>query len=340
MDNIIVSIIVPVYNAGNYLRECVEGVIKQTFLSWELLLFDDGSTDNSYEIARSFAAFDSRVIVYHKSNSGVSDTRNIALDYSRGKYIIFLDADDYWYDDSFLEMLVSLAEANNLDIIRGEYKAVSPEGKDLFIRKIPQNKMKIANKVIDSADFIRNAIAGEFFLVLSLFRKDAIGGTRLKVDQIFLEDMRFYSIILMNSLRCMYVPITFYAYRKNPTSVSYTLNPQKISDSFAMCDFFHNCAYVSASLSLKEYFDYYSAMMYKWTLVSLSSDGYYNNRRDLIKSLEIETLRQRVLKWITMNNIRVTKVQFYISPLLAINISRLLNRVKEGCHNLKCLLFQ
>ena len=88
-----VSIIVPVYNAENSISRCVDSILHQEFEDFELLLVDDGSKDSSPAILDAYAEQDPRVKVIHKPNSGVSSTRNLALDQAKGKYIQFLDAD-------------------------------------------------------------------------------------------------------------------------------------------------------------------------------------------------------------------------------------------------------
>ena len=90
-----VSIIVPIYNAQEYLKRCVDSILSQDYRDFELLLMDDGSKDASGEICDAYAQQDGRVRVIHKENSGVSDTRNQALELARGTFLQFLDSDDW-----------------------------------------------------------------------------------------------------------------------------------------------------------------------------------------------------------------------------------------------------
>ena len=330
-----VSVVVPVYNAANYVECCIQSVLRQSLKDWELLLIDDGSTDESGDICDNYSKTDNRIKTIRRHNSGVSASRNIGLDLAQGEYIIFLDADDYWYDDTILNKLVSLADANQLDIIRGEYKAVTEQGEDLFQRKISGERLKLANKVIDSAAFIREAINGEFFLVLSLFRRTAIGSLRLNEEQIFLEDMRFYATLLQNSLKCMYVPADFYAYRKNTASVSFRFNQKKLADSFGMCDFFHHCAQSTLDIRLKEFYNFYSVMMYRWTLETISLDGYYEHGKTIIEDLNLEDLRRRINRWIKEDQIKVKNLVFFLKPTFGVNAFRLIGKVKEMAYSVR-----
>ena len=95
-----VSIIVPIYNAEQYLRRCVDSILNQEYTDYELLLVNDGSTDASGDICEEYGDRDPRVIVIQKENTGVSDSRNRALDRARGKYLQFLDSDDWITPDA------------------------------------------------------------------------------------------------------------------------------------------------------------------------------------------------------------------------------------------------
>ena len=110
-----ISVIVPVYQAEKFLRDCVESVRQQTFSDWELLLVDDGCTDGSPVICDELAQTDDRIRVFHKKkNSGVSETRNVGLDHARGETIAFLDSDDR-YEPQCLETLWNLRERAGAD---------------------------------------------------------------------------------------------------------------------------------------------------------------------------------------------------------------------------------
>ena len=110
-----ISVIMPIYNAGDYLSRAIGDVLSQTLTDIELICIDDGSTDNSSKIIKKFAAKDKRVKVIRESNSGPSVARNRGLKMADGKYIIFLDADDF-YEKNLLSELYETAERDNLDI--------------------------------------------------------------------------------------------------------------------------------------------------------------------------------------------------------------------------------
>ena len=140
MDNIIpkISIVVPVYNVEKYLDKCINSILNQTLSEFELILIDDGSKDSSGLICDKYAESDKRIKVIHKSNGGISSARNVGLDVAKGKYIGFVDSDD-WIERDMYELLYNICEDNNCDIancssiIHYEQKTVINGGHSLII---------------------------------------------------------------------------------------------------------------------------------------------------------------------------------------------------------------
>lgn len=106
-----VSVIVPVYNVENYLDKCVESLVNQTYKDLEIILVDDGSPDNCGAMCDEWAKKDSRIVVYHKENGGLSDARNYAIDRCKGSYISFVDSDDY-VAENYIEFMYNLLQEN------------------------------------------------------------------------------------------------------------------------------------------------------------------------------------------------------------------------------------
>ena len=113
----LVSVVIPVYNVEKYLEECLNTIINQTYSNIEVIVVNDGSTDSSGVIAEKFLTIDSRLTVIHKVNGGLSDARNAGMSIATGKYITFIDSDDY-VDYHFVETLTELAEKINADIVQ------------------------------------------------------------------------------------------------------------------------------------------------------------------------------------------------------------------------------
>ena len=117
----LISIIVPVYNVENYLRKCIDSLISQTYKNLEIILVDDGSQDKCPNICDEYKDKDSRIVVIHKNNGGLSDARNFGIKYSCGKYVTFVDSDDYVEND-YIEYLYNLLkEENTIISVCGHY---------------------------------------------------------------------------------------------------------------------------------------------------------------------------------------------------------------------------
>ncbi|MCH3957750.1 MAG: glycosyltransferase [Olsenella sp.] len=110
-----ISIVVPVYNVENYLRKCIDSILRQSFKDFELLLIDDGSIDESAKICKWACDFDSRVSYYYKENGGLSDARNYGLKRIKGKYVSFIDSDD-WVEENYLRYLYDALRNDDSDI--------------------------------------------------------------------------------------------------------------------------------------------------------------------------------------------------------------------------------
>ena len=109
------SIIVPVYKVEPYLRRCIDSILAQTFRDFELILIDDGSPDNCGAICDEYAAKDSRIIVIHQKNQGVSAARNAGLDIAKGTYLGFVDSDD-WIEPEMYETMIATAKEKQVDV--------------------------------------------------------------------------------------------------------------------------------------------------------------------------------------------------------------------------------
>jgi glycosyltransferase involved in cell wall biosynthesis len=130
-----ISVIVPIFNAGTYLAKCIESLIHQPYTALQIILVNDGSTDDSLAIAQQYAAQDSRIEVYTQTNQGQSVARNLGLQYAKGEYISFVDADDY-VDNDFYTVLMQ--HIGDLDCVQIGYKRVSAQGK-VLLEKLPKH---------------------------------------------------------------------------------------------------------------------------------------------------------------------------------------------------------
>lgn len=113
----LISVIVPIYNVEPYIHRCIDSILAQTYKQMQIILVDDGSPDRCGEICDEYSKKDSRIIVIHQENEGLSGARNTRLLFAKGDYIAFVDSDD-WVHPKMYETLIGLSKKYNLDIVR------------------------------------------------------------------------------------------------------------------------------------------------------------------------------------------------------------------------------
>lgn len=144
--NPLISVIVPVYNVEKYLAQCIESIIYQTYKNIEIILINDGSTDGSKEICYKYAQRDTRIKIINKENGGLSDARNAGIKTMMGKYLMFVDSDD-WLEINCIELLYDLLKKYDADLVIGGVKKVEDEsGRIIWTTQSKQ----IVNTVFDS----------------------------------------------------------------------------------------------------------------------------------------------------------------------------------------------
>ena len=223
-----VSIIIPAWNAEKYIRRCAESVLKQDFADFELIIVDDGSTDGTPGILDELADRDERVRIIHQENAGVSASRNHAIDLARGKYIQFLDADDWVTEDS-TKMLYRTAEENSCDLVVADFYRVV--GANLSRKGSIMTDRVLSRK--EYAEYMMESPADYYYGVLwnKLYRRDVIeeNGIRMDTDVSFCEDFLFNLEYVLHCSRicALQVPVYYYV-RTEGSLVARNLNPLKI----------------------------------------------------------------------------------------------------------------
>ena len=241
MEYPLVSIIVPMYNAQTTIRRCVESICSQSYKSLEILLLNDGSKDGTLALCRELAAADPRIAVIDKRNSGVSDTRNRGLELAHGKYIQFVDSDD-WLEPTFTARLMDAAEKDAADLVIAPYWMVFPDGyvdhprlweKALapFLRRNPPKTQ--AYGFLPAGVYSQRAYAEKllekpntfFYNVLwnKLYRRERIqnGGIRFPRET-FAEDQHFNAAYLCTARTIVALDAPGYYYLQDPRSVCHT----------------------------------------------------------------------------------------------------------------------
>ncbi len=213
--NPMVSIIIPVYNAEKTIRRCVDSVLNQEYKDTELLLVDDGSTDLSGRICDEYARKDSRVSVIHKENTGVSDTRNLALERARGTYLQFLDSDD-WISPDATSLMVRAAGESGCDMVISDFYRVVGE------RVSHKGDIEPGGLLTreEFAGFMMEKPADFYYGVLwnKLFRRALVEENGLRMDKTisWCEDFMFNLEYIRHTktIYALHVPIYYYVKTK------------------------------------------------------------------------------------------------------------------------------
>lgn len=209
----LVSIIIAVYNAGRYLSECLDCLLAQTHKNIEIILVDDGSKDNSYRICAEYAAKYSNVQIYQKENEGSASARNLGLEYAKGDYIIFVDADDTVTTD-YIEKLYNAIQGYDVAICG--FDRFNENG--IQMKKILDVAGEVSKEYVYEHTFSSNMITGAAWN--KLFRGDILRNNNLKFSrEIFKsEDTLFAAEYYVYCDKYIYVPENLYHYRMNPQS--------------------------------------------------------------------------------------------------------------------------
>lgn len=214
-----VSIIIPIYNAEATLRRCVDSVLGQEYTDFELILADDGSRDGSGPLCDAYAQADSRVRVLHKENSGVSDTRNQAMSAAQGRYLQFLDADD-WITPNATKLLVRTAESHQCDLVISDFyrvvgDRVSPKG-DIDEDGPLTREEYAAHMMENPADFYYGVLWNK------LYRRDIIESHQLRMDPdiSWCEDFLFNLEYIRHAMRFFALQVPVYYYVKTKGSLA------------------------------------------------------------------------------------------------------------------------
>ncbi len=223
-----VSIIIPVYNSEKYISKCIESILCQIYSDWELIIIDDGSTDQSYKIINEYVKKDTRINVYHFENRGVASSRNTGIGLSKGEYITFIDSDDY-VEPEYLNKLVEGLAKYNCDISSCDVLEIY-NGKHQIIKSL--DTVKNHETVVGSKKIVNDILYHKIkngYSCAKLWKKSVI--KHLFQDYSYCEDVLFVVNNLIESdykINVVHEPL--YVYIRNENSVTMKKNPEKIID--------------------------------------------------------------------------------------------------------------
>lgn len=202
-----ISAIIPVYNGEKYLNRCIDSILNQIFNNWEIILVDDGSTDMSGIICDKYAKNDERIKVVHKINGGVSSARNVGIDNANGKYITFIDCDD-WVEKDFFEKAINFIKEKNIDVLVTGY-ILEDKGicKNIFKGK---KEEILVNEDIKKEFFLQDKFS--WVVYDKFFKKEIIKQYKFNTNLKIGEDMLFFWEILKKINKIGFLPLYKYHY--------------------------------------------------------------------------------------------------------------------------------
>lgn len=205
----LVSVIMPAYNAERFIEEAISSVISQSMSDWELIVIDDGSKDNTPVIISEFVRKDTRIHLFiNEENIGVAQTRNRGLELCRGKYVAFLDSDDYW-EQQMLKKMIDRAEETNADIVYCSYALVDEQGRKVC------NDFMVPSTTTFEESIVRSVITCSTVLITSELAKNNRFPTNM-----YHEDIALWFQILRDGGTARGVSEVLASYRQRANSRS------------------------------------------------------------------------------------------------------------------------
>ena len=206
MNTPLVSVIVPVYNVAPYLEQCLDSIVNQTYRNLEIILVDDGSTDESGAICDRYAELDSRIKVVHKENGGQSSARNVALDMMTGEWVLFVDSDD-WIELNTLELLFEQKD-ERADLVEFGWNFIYRDSNKVFLNQACVMAGIDALKLLVHTDIYMGLMANKLFKASYLQKSRFISGR-------YYEDTPFIIEQLYKIKTYQYIAEPLYNYRRD-----------------------------------------------------------------------------------------------------------------------------
>ena len=206
------SVIVPVYNVEKYLECCLNSLMEQTYINWEAILIDDGSTDNSSSICDKYAIRDNRFLVVHQKNKGAAIAKNIGLNLAKGDIITFLDSDDY-VEKEWLQVIYNTFIKKNVQIVEYQFDKVYCDKSE---RMINCNSNIIINKMEYLKQYVNVWTCSLFWN--KAFKAELLNNVRFLAERRCIDDEFFTYKVIANADKIIRLPNVLYHYRQRKSS--------------------------------------------------------------------------------------------------------------------------
>lgn len=282
----IISIIIPVYNVEKYLSKCINSILGQNFYDFELILVDDGSSDTSGNICDIYEKSDSRVLVIHQANKGVSSARNSGLKHAKGKYIWFVDADDYIND--VLYTINTILKNGLLDILIIDFNYV--DSHENILTGVENIYQKITYDIHSGEYFIKEILNYSFYVSIFIFKRSLFIESKLEFDiQLKIcEDLELIPFVILKASKVRYIDLSCYNYLQRENSALHSYNIDYID---SLC---------KIAIKYKKYIDndknHYFNKIYlfvvRYCVLLLSEPFYSHKKKETIKAFKLNHINQ------------------------------------------------
>ena len=325
MKEELISIIVPVYKVEEYLTECIESIINQSYKNLEIILVDDGSPDNCGQICDEYAKKDNRIKVIHKENGGLSSARNAGLDIATGEYISFIDSDDY-VAENFIEKLYVLcidndAEISVCDFVKFEHKAVIKEIEEI-IEKCTSREMQIR---MFSKEYVKTVVVWN-----KLYKRDVYKNLRFPLGKINEDEFITYKAFYDTNKNIVVTNEALYFYRYNENSImgkKYNIKRLDVLEAYKEKKDFYK------RLNEKELFEF-TVIKYQELIMdhfSWTKEGIKDSKKVLKEIMEKAKENYEDFKKIKNKTIKTkVKVNFFMTMPYLYLLYRKLKRCKKN----------
>lgn len=272
------SIIIPVYNVENTIAKCVKSVLSQSYSEFEIILVDDGSTDNSPKLCDELAGLDDRIKVIHKTNGGLSSARNAGMSMVKRDYFLFMDSDDYWTYNDFLNDLVKIINQHESDLI--VYRLTS----DKYLIANSVRNSELENKISNSAktDAFEELITNDRLLSSAcdkVYKSTLYNNEKYRFTEgVFSEDIDWTARIVLSSERIAYLDRYAYYYRPNESSITHNIKAKNVCD---LCNSIKKIVKFSEQIISEDYYKWYMSYCAYQYITFLNVAAQYRNKKEI-----------------------------------------------------------
>lgn len=281
----LLSIIVPVYNVEKYLRKCVDSLLTQDLPpeEYEIILVDDGSTDQSGTICDEYAAGHPIVKAMHQQNGGLSAARNSGVAVAQGRYVQFVDSDDY-LEPNVLKTLVEKMETDQLDVLRFNYRNVNERYEVIEPNKDPKRWVNYSSEVCDGLTFLNERLGPACYACQFMARRELLTDCRFK-EGIYFEDTEWTPRMIIKAQRAASTDLMVYNYLFREGSI--TLSVDEVKKRKVLADKLRLVDSLKAQMQQVDDKRWFEGMIAQTviSIISYVAANYYDKRKEVMAAL-------------------------------------------------------